>query len=68
MFIIDLPIKGGNLKRNDLIKQLEALGAIFKEGGKHTKVYLNGKQSTIPRHREIKENTAKAIMKQLEVD
>lgn len=56
------------MKRNDLIKQLEALGAIFKEGGKHTKVYLNGKQSTIPRHKEIKENTAKAIMKQLEVD
>lgn len=69
MFIIDSSTtKGGNLKRNDLIKQLEALGAIFKEGGKHTKVYLNGKQSTIPRHREIKENTAKAIRKQLEVE
>ncbi len=56
------------MKRNDLITQLEELGAIFKEGGKHTKVYLNGKQSTIPRHREIKENTAKSILKQLEVD
>lgn len=55
------------IKRNDLISYLQSLGATFKEGGKHTKVYLNGKQTTIPRHTEIKENTAKAILKQLDV-
>lgn len=53
------------IKRHDLIRYLESLGATFKEGGKHTKVYLNGKQSTIPRHTEIKEGLVKAIKKQL---
>ncbi len=53
------------LKRNDLIRYLESLGATFKEGSKHTKVYLNDKQSTIPRHNEIKDNLVKAIKKQL---
>ncbi len=53
------------MKRTDLIKLLKQHGAIFNEGGKHTKVYLNGKQSTIPRHREINEFTAQAILKQL---
>ncbi len=55
------------MKYTDLIKELEAQGATFKEGSKHTKVYLNGKQTTILRHREVKEMTAKAIKKQLEV-
>ncbi len=53
------------MKRTDLIRLLKKHGATFDEGGKHTKVYLNGKQSTIPRHREIKEFTAQAILKQL---
>ena len=56
------------MKRNDLIQQLEALGAEFKEGRKHTKVYLNGKQTTIPRHKEIKEGTARATKKQLDIE
>ena len=43
------------MKYTDLIKELEAQGATFKEGSKHTKVYLNGKQTTILRHREVKE-------------
>ena len=53
------------MKRKDLIGLLSEKGAVFKEGAKHTKVYLNGKQTTIPRHPEIKENVAKAIIKQL---
>lgn len=56
------------MKYSDLIKLLREQGAEFKEGSKHTKVYLNGKQSTIPRHREINEITAKAIIKQLQPD
>lgn len=46
---------------------LAAQGATFSEGGKHTKVYCNGKQTTLPRHgsREISEGTRLAILKQL---
>lgn len=55
------------IKRNDLISYLQSLGATFKQGGKHTKVYLNGKQTTIPRHTEIKKGTAEGILKQLDV-
>ena len=41
-------------------------GARFEEGGKHTKVYLNGRQSTLPRHaKEIGEGLRQAILKQL---
>lgn len=53
------------MKRLDFIKELKELGATFGEGSKHQKVYLNGKQSTIPRHNEIKNFTAKEIRKQL---
>ncbi len=56
-----------NVKRTDFIKELEQLGATFKEGGKHTKVYLNGQQSTIPRHRELNDMLVKGIRKQLGV-
>jgi mRNA interferase HicA len=50
-------------------RQLEALGARFEEGSKHTKVYLNGKQTTLPRHpsQEIGEGLRRAILKQLAV-
>ena len=47
----------------------EALGARFEEGSKHTKVYLNGKQTTLPRHlsQEIGDGLRRAILKQLAV-
>lgn len=50
----------GSFKRD-----LAARGARFEEGKKHTKVYFKGRQSTIPRHREIPDTLAKAILKQL---
>lgn len=56
------------MKRRDLIRYLEQLGAEFKEGGKHTKVFLNNKQSTIPRHTEIDDFLVKGIKKQLEIE
>lgn len=56
------------VKRRDLIKFLTELGARFEEGGKHTKVYLNEKQTTIPRHTEINDNLVKAIKKQLGIE
>jgi mRNA interferase HicA len=56
------------VKRKDLMKFLSQLGAEFKEGGKHTKVYLNDKQSTIPRHTEIDDFLVKGIKKQLGIE
>lgn len=48
-------------------KWLRSLGAEFSEGSKHTKVYLNGRQCTLPRHqaKEMPEGLRKAILKQL---
>jgi mRNA interferase HicA len=39
----------------------------FRNGTNHWKLYLNGKQSTLPRHpaQELKEGTRNAILKQL---
>ncbi|MDD9811188.1 MAG: type II toxin-antitoxin system HicA family toxin [Gammaproteobacteria bacterium] len=58
------------MKRKDLIRRAERMGYQFvREGGKHT-VYSNAETNqsvSIPRHREIKENTARAILKQLGV-
>lgn len=52
------------MKRRDLIRHLEKYNCVFlREGGKHT-VYKNldnGKLTSIPRHRQIKENLAKKI-------
>ncbi len=56
------------MKRKDLVRHLEKNGCEFlREGGKHT-VYVNRmekKVSTVPRHREIDENLAKRICKDL---
>ena len=43
------------------------MGARFEEGAKHTKVYLNGKQTTLPRHaiQDIGEALRRAILRQL---
>jgi mRNA interferase HicA len=58
------------MKRRDFITHLEKNKCLFKrEGGSHT-IYinpLNNKISTIPRHKEIKENLVKKICKDLEI-
>ncbi len=46
-------------------RELAARGARFEEGKKHTKAYFQGKQSTIPRHKEIPDTLARLIRKQL---
>ena len=55
---------------NDFRRHLQSLGARFKEGKRHTKVYLNGKQSTLPRHgsQEMTEGLRLGILKQLNVE
>lgn len=51
-------------KRNDLIKLLEINGWQLKRNGNCHDIYTNGiSNETIPRHREINENLAKAIIK-----
>jgi mRNA interferase HicA len=58
------------MKISEFKRQLEALGARFEEGTKHTKVYLNGKQTTLPRHatQDIGDGLRRAILKQLAVN
>ncbi len=52
------------MKRKDLIKLFELNGwRLEREGGNHT-VYTNGEKSeVIPRHNEINERLAKALIK-----
>ena len=56
------------MKRVDLIKAIEGLGAEFvRHGGKHD-WYRNprtGVAQPVPRHREIREKLAKGILKML---
>lgn len=55
------------MKLAEFKRFLASQGARFVEGTKHTKVYLNGKQTTLPRHpsQEIGEGLRRAILKQL---
>ncbi|OMC43097.1 hypothetical protein A5742_30085 [Mycolicibacterium fortuitum] len=58
------------MKRTDLLKQLrkeaKAQGLAYweEEGAKHTHVHFgDDKKTTVPRHNEINEHTAKGILK-----
>lgn len=52
------------MKQRDLVKRLEKRGWwLLKHGGNHD-IYTNGTDiEPIPRHKEINENLAKAIIK-----
>lgn len=60
------------MKRRELIKRInkiakqQHLDAIYTEGGSHTHIRIGDKQTTIPRHNEINELTARGIIKYLE--
>ena len=41
------------------------LKLIVTEGGNHTKVKVGDNRTTVPRHNEVNEITAKAILKQI---
>ena len=54
------------MRMSEFRKWLRSQGATFKEGAKHTKVYLNGRQCTLPRHAsEIQDGLRQAILRQL---
>lgn len=52
------------MKRRDLIKKLEAAGYKADRNGDHTIFEkANGRPVQVPKHKEINENTARAILK-----
>lgn len=52
------------MKRKDLIEMLERNGWTFKRSGsKHDLYEKDGVRETVPRHREIDEMLARAIIK-----
>jgi hypothetical protein len=59
------------MKRRSLLQYLGRRGCVIvREGRRHTivKNRVTGAESQVPRHREIKSSTAKAICKDLGVD
>ncbi len=61
----NIAIGGDKVKRRDLVKKLEAAGyKVDRDDGGHTIYEKKGERPVqVPRHREINENTAKAILK-----
>ena len=59
------------MKRRDLIKAIEVMAmrdghsVEMREGSNHTVVKVGSRRTTIPRHREINELTARSILKKL---
>ena len=57
------------MKRKELMKQLSKIAhqqhttLEMTEGSNHSKARIGSRTTTIPRHREINEHTAKAIIK-----
>lgn len=52
------------MKQKDLIKKLESIGFQFERHGSNHDIYARGKdKETIPRHKEINEKLAKAILR-----
>jgi mRNA interferase HicA len=58
------------MKLADLERHLRAHGCVLhRQGGSHS-IWLNPanrKITSVPRHREVKENTTRAIFKQLDI-
>ncbi|MDR2677948.1 MAG: type II toxin-antitoxin system HicA family toxin [Zoogloeaceae bacterium] len=57
------------MKQSEFRRYLASLGATFTEGGHHTKIHLNGRQSVMPRHpsKELAPSVLRAIRKQLDI-
>ena len=57
------------MRRHDLIREIERLGAVFiREGSRHT-LYehpVTREIIAVPRHNEIREQMAKRILRQLQ--
>lgn len=57
------------MKQSEFKRWLKKQGAKFEQSSKHTKVLLNGKQTTMPRHpsHEIGDGLRQAIIRQLDL-
>ncbi len=57
------------MKQSEFLRWLASKGATFENGTKHLKVYLNGKQSHLPRHPSADLNTwlVEGVKKQLKL-
>jgi len=59
------------MKRRELMRKLQQIATEngermeTTEGGNHTKVRIGLRQTTIPRHNEINEHTARAIIRHM---
>ena len=52
------------MKQRDIVKKLEEAGFIFERHGSNHDIYVRGKEKEeVPRHKEIDERLAKAIIK-----
>lgn len=52
------------MKQKDLIKKLESIGFQFERHGGNHDVYKRGKEiEQIPRHKEVNEKLARAILR-----
>ncbi|GAA6489752.1 MULTISPECIES: type II toxin-antitoxin system HicA family toxin [Gordonibacter] len=56
------------VKRRDLVKEVEAQGLRSTGGTNHETFKKPGFQTSIPRHREIDEDTARDIRKQAGIE
>lgn len=59
------------MKRGNLIRELVKAGCYLKRHGKKHDIYanpINGKQSPVPRHPEVKESLVKLIKEQLDLN
>lgn len=57
------------MKRKELVKLITSAGCVLVRHGSRHDLYRNprtGKKQPVPRHREIDENLAKHIVRQLE--
>lgn len=52
------------MKQRDFIKKLEEGGFVFERHGSNHDVYMRGtEREEVPRHKEINEKLAKAVLK-----
>ena len=52
------------MKQRDLVKKLEDSGFVFERNGSNHDIYTRGEEKEeVPRHKEIDERLAKAIIK-----
>ncbi|MYM37277.1 addiction module toxin, HicA family [Duganella sp. FT94W] len=57
------------MKQSEFVRWLKQQGATFSEGTNHLKVYLNGRQTILPRHpaKELKTGLVEGVKKQLKL-